>query len=482
MKQLYPLLLLFLSSSLCAQSYQLQVQNGYGSGSYEAGDTVYIFSRELGELETFRDWTFDQSSIEFLADEGEWRLAFKMPATDLMCRVQIDTLPADFLQLENIPAINTEKPVYSAFPPNPKGSVFLFHGTSGSTAGWIGLRKEQNYSFLKDLYQAGYGVIVTESEESTLNRDLNGDGKIRWLSYPIDTLNNIDYQNMKVVIDTFQTRGLLDRNSLFSAGMSSGGSFSGTFSVAFGTKASAIYGASSQLVIAQNGTTPLLFCMMPRDEIIGEQGNEDARTYHQMLLDRGICSQYFENIPFPLYPEYFQRTGLDAPSSNSLHAELGANNWLNAKGFVKGPAEDILADVLAQTSNWPNFRSLTPGQRTAAANLIDLAHGGHKFFSNHNKRTIQFFDNACDGPSTSTSEAGAISPKIIAIPNPSRASIQLQGLEAPFDYELFDGQGRLLKKGRLLQNTSIDDLPSGGLFFLQLQKEGQSHYIKLLRW
>ena len=72
--------------------------------------------------------------------------------------------------------------------------IFFFHGTGGQASGWIGQRKDQNYALVKECFAAGYGVLITESEESTLGRDLNGDDKIRWQSFPLNYNTNIEYQ------------------------------------------------------------------------------------------------------------------------------------------------------------------------------------------------------------------------------------------------------------------------------------------------
>ena len=47
-----------------------------------------------------------------------------------------------------------------------------------------------------------FGIIITESEESTTGIDANADGKIRWLVTPADSVNNIDYANIKIITDT----------------------------------------------------------------------------------------------------------------------------------------------------------------------------------------------------------------------------------------------------------------------------------------
>ena len=324
--------LVLMSLTCFPQQYSVTVNNSYGSGLYEPGETVYVFSRETAENEVFVEWEID-NQIEYLNDEGEWRFSFIMPSENVMISAIIDELPDNFLVYEEIQGVNTLKPVYSAIVDNPKGTVFLFHGTGGSASGWIGINKDQNYTMLKDLFYNGYSVIVTECEESTLGTDLNGDGKIRWHTFPVDIIDNVDYANIKAIIDTFDNRGVIDRNRLFSIGMSAGGAYSTAFSVAFSSIASVTYCASGQVEVIEGTNSPILFCMMPNDEVIGQEGNDDALTNYNILLDREICAGYFMNYAFPVYPEYFMKVGLSQSESETVFNELSANGYLNSEIF-----------------------------------------------------------------------------------------------------------------------------------------------------
>ncbi|MEN0047646.1 MAG: hypothetical protein AAF806_11360 [Bacteroidota bacterium] len=371
-------------------TFKLTVENGYGSGTYKVGDTVHIFAREEAQFELFDNWTFSVADIQFLADEGEWRNQFIMPASDLTCTANFASLDPDFLQFEEIQAAEHKKPVYYAFPENHKGTVFVFHGTGGSTRGWITPNKDQSYALVKDLYHAGFGVVITESEESTLRRDLNGDGKLRWQGYPIDPVRNIDYRNMEIIIRTFEDRGVLNRNNIHTIGMSNGGSFSGTFSFFFDAKTSVIYQAGSQQFIAKNTNAATLFCMMPNDDIIQTDGNEDALAHHNILKTRGIRSEYFMNVPYPVYSAYFQRVGIDAVISEAIFEELKTNQVIDNQNFLQFSLEELQEQIQRNPSSWSVLSGLSTRNLIDAVGLLDVAYGGHQFYSNHNKRTINF--------------------------------------------------------------------------------------------
>lgn len=88
----------FLTIVLCsgffhvfAQTYNLAVNNGYGDGTYQAGDTIAIYCQELLNNETFADWTFS-IPVQNVTDTGEWWVRFVMPNTDV-------TVTASFLML-----------------------------------------------------------------------------------------------------------------------------------------------------------------------------------------------------------------------------------------------------------------------------------------------------------------------------------------------------------------------------------------------
>lgn len=80
-----------------AQTFQLTVQNGYGTGQYAAGDTVHIWSEEWPLTKTFSHWT-GQTSFLQMADE--WHTRLVMPAQNVTVTGHIKNLlpGADFTE------------------------------------------------------------------------------------------------------------------------------------------------------------------------------------------------------------------------------------------------------------------------------------------------------------------------------------------------------------------------------------------------
>lgn len=382
-----------ISPPAATDSLTVTVIDGLGGGIYEAGDTVWLFSRALAENEVFDSWSFDTPGIIFLQSPHEWFTRFIMPDESVIATAAFGTVPNDFLQFEEIQGENTLKPVYSAFPAEPKGTVFFFHGTSGSAEGWLGITNEQRYAVIKAAYLDGFGVIITESEESTLNQDLNNDGKLRWQTFPIDTLNNVDYLNLRVIMDEFTDRGLLNRNALYSIGMSNGGAFSAAFAGVFSAQAGIAYCASSAPSVANQTEAPTLFCLMPNDDII--DSNQEAIDNSNAIKNRGICSNYFMNSPFPVYPEYFTRIGLDSSTSVAILEELDENGMLDGNYFNPEVA-NLDAAVQNQSDNWPIILNHSIPEIAGIRNLIMLAYGGHVFYANHNRRSLDFLNAPCE--------------------------------------------------------------------------------------
>jgi hypothetical protein len=467
MKTLLSLVLIISSVLLTAQTHNLSVNNGYGSGQYEAGETVYVFSRELSYNEVFSGWD-NISDLEISSNEGEWFFSFVMPAEDIEITALINILPDGFLQFEEIPTDDYNIPIYYAVPSIPKGTVFMFHGTGGSIEGWEGINKDQNFNILKMLYYNGFSVVVTECQESTLETDLNGDGKIRWHTYPIDTINNVEYIHQKVIIDSLTNRGIINRSKLFSMGMSAGGGFSTGFSVAFKSKANAVYCASGQEGVMNETLTPMLFCLMPNDATIGQEGNDEALANYNLLLNREMCTQYFMNTEFPIFPEYFMRIGIDNETSVNIFNEISNAGFIDSNNFFTGDQFAIQEDILSNPDNYPTFNSLNGLTKIAIANLVGVATGNHNFYANHNKRTIHFFEYLCDEPVINQEKT--TNELIHIYPNPANDKLFIENmLQDETLFQIIDLSGKIIQQEMIKADNNIIDIShlSNGIYFLK---------------
>lgn len=375
-------------------SFQVTVNNGYGSGKYKTGDTVHIFSNAYSDSQVFDKWSGD---VSLLNAAMEWHSWFIMPRNTINVTATIKNISPFTMQFEQIRGRDRLKPVYSYFPSTHKGIIYLLHG-SGGTA----LNVVNNYEFIqlsKILVNDGFAIIITESEESTTGIDVNGDGKIRWATYPADTINNVDYVNIRNITDTFYNRGITARNKpRYAIGMSNGGAYSAALSYAYQFKAGVSYCAPGGSLLAQISTVPFQFCMARFDnnENVGPQGNADALANSTTLSGRGICSKYFMKERAPIYAERFARRGdISIAKSTALFNELKLNNFLDNRNYFIGFSSALVSAYQASPVSFPEISGLTLSQIGFMLDQIDLSVSDHQMYSDYNQATLRFLNTQC---------------------------------------------------------------------------------------
>lgn len=458
--------------SLYSQTFQLTVENGYGSTGAAPGDTLHIWAEEFGAARTFSHWSGDTS---FLERPDEWHTRVIMPAQDITVTSNTKVLPtgtANPLVMETFMGRDTLKRVFSYFPSGaaPKGVCWLWHGTNGSASSWAGQEFEQ-HQFVKYLVSKGWGVIVTESEESTKNKDLNGDGNLRYDYYP-DTLNNVDLQNVRAIRDTFIHRGKMSWSTpQASVGFSAGGAFSTLLASIFGWNAAVTHCAPGVGPVLDVTTTPIQFSMNSRDDHpdVGLAGNLEAFENYQYLKGKGQCAGFYLLKPSPTYPQRFKRMpGITTTLSYSIHNELVTNGCFGLGSYmIKSPGE-IEAAVLANPANWPVVLSLTGPQRQFVLDQLDVMWPSHHFHSDFMAADFKFIESAC-GPSVGSNE-----PKKeiewIVFPNPTSGLIYLPENALQIRVLDLNGKSALEKQGAGISEIDVSRLPNG-LYFLEALTE-----------
>ena len=375
-------------------SATVTVSNGYGSAKYKVGDTVHIFSVAYASNQLFDTWTSADASL--LNAKNEWHTWFIMPAKNVSFSGSLKTITPVALTYEQIRGRDRLKPVYYFFPAGHKGFVYLLHGTGGTALNLV-----NNYELIqlyKELVNDGFGIIVTEAEEATTGIDANGDGKLRWLVSPADSVSNIDYANIKIITDTFYNRGTTNRSKLrYSVGMSNGGNYSAYLSAYYKYKAGVSYCAQAGAV-SLTTLTPLQFCMARYDnnENVGPTGNAAALSNSQTITSRGVCSKYFIKERSPLYPERFARRGdITLVKSAAIFIELKNKGYIDSKNYFIGYSDALSAAFIANPAAFPELLSLTSLQRLFVLEQIDLAVSDHQMYSDYNKATLQFLNQQC---------------------------------------------------------------------------------------
>ena len=362
--------------------YQLTINDGY-SNSYEyfSGDTVHIFSRNEATNELFSTWSGDTTNLNL---QNEWHSFFIMPARNLTLSASFNPINYS-LTYEKIKGKNSLKNVYYNFPQNHKGIVYLFHGAYGNAASWTNYI--ENISMIKELISNKFAVIITESEA------------VRWDAATLDSINNVDFANLKAITDTFYNRGATNRSiPRYTIGQSNGGSFSISFASFFKLKASVAYCASGGATggVVNTTTTPILFCLQGKDNnsTMGASGNSSAISNSKALTFKGVCSHYHINDPSPLYEYRFSRNPLISNNlSQQIFSEIKNNSLLNEKKYFLGNANWTTSN--AQPQNFPIISSLNTSQKNIIDEQISCITADHQFYSDYKKATIDFLNNQC---------------------------------------------------------------------------------------
>lgn len=375
-------------------TYAVSVVNGYGSGSYKVGDTVHVFSSHYANNQLFDKWSGD---VTLLKMPAEWHTWFIMPDRNVTLTGSIKSIPPFTLQYEQIRGKARLKPVYSYFPANHKGVVYLLHGTSGQASSLVNSYEYQ--LLIRELVNDNFGVIVTEAEESTTGVDANGDGKLRWESLPVDTINGVDYANVRLITNVFYARGTMSRaKPRYSIGMSNGGFYSVALATAYGYKAGVSYCAQGVPAVVQATQTPVQFCMARNDsnDGVGQAGNATALTNANSLNARGVCSKYFVKERCPVYAERFaRRSDITASQSVAIFNELKAKGYIDGKGYYRGTSEVLATAYAGNPTSFPAINGLTGGQRLFVLEQIELCVSEHQMFSDFNRATVKFLNIPC---------------------------------------------------------------------------------------
>ena len=377
-----------------SDSATVTVNNGYGSGTYKIGDTVNIWANAIPANTVFDSWT---GYTALLQNSGEWHNSFVMPAQNVIVTGNQKALTPYTLKYEQIKGVNIKKNVYYYFPASPKGVVFLLHGTGGSAANlvttfdWI--------LMMNDLASAGYAFVVTEAEEVSLNTDLNGDGVLRWATTPLDSTTNVDYGNIKAIRDTFYARGYYNSSiAQYSVGMSDGGAFSCSLSYLYKYKSGVAYCEQGFQTVFNTSLVPFQFCMAKYDNnsSVGPAGDATALTNSQLLIGRGVCSNYFLHDKSPAYPQRFARTSaISLTTSTALFNELKNSHWLDAKNYLLANSDSLGPILLASPATYPTYNGLNANLQLFVNDQIDQMCAAHKFFSDLDKTTIKFITTQC---------------------------------------------------------------------------------------
>lgn len=368
--------------------HQLVVNNGYGSGSYKVGDTIHIWSIAYDSTKSFGEWAGD---VSFLKRPKEWHTTLTMPNRNVTVSAVIINMPPYTISFEVMAGQNNPKNVYYYFPSNPIGLLYLFHGTGGDAGNFI--YGVENRSFVNAAIARGYAIVSTEAEEITLRKDIDGDGGLHFMTQPIDTINNVDYRNLKIITMEFIRRGWISVNTpRYSVGMSAGSNFSAAASGIWNFTGVG-YCSRAQNTGFEQRLSPFAYRLARYDDNDSYNypiGLQQAMANMSILESRGIRNDLIENDRQPIYPERFARVpGISLENSIKIFNELKNNGQIDAKGYALN-SNIITNNVKANPNLYPVILGFINQGITGMVSQVAASNAEHNFYSDLNDATLSF--------------------------------------------------------------------------------------------
>ena len=365
----FKILFVILSLSIFCYSQQttLNVNNGSGDATIRGRQIVHIWADPNPSGMVFDHWTGDtalvQNPLEYHTKVNNLSRTINLTATYKSAPVWNPVFET----------INGSQMGYY-FPAAPVGVIFHFHGAGGSATGLFS-NSEQRI-FANEAVAENYAV-VTLSSVDRVNRQWNPNPQIE---------NNPDMQNVQAAINLFISRGLMTASTpVFANGISNGGAFAPRVSRALNFRATSIFIAAGSVNIMSQTTVPTIWNLMQNDTTIGADGIAQAVSNFQNLRSRNISAQYNQLAPSPVYPEKFRRiANLTAADSQTIYNSLKQNGFLDSRDFlIQNP----------NISNWENFIPQTYNSYlNDIADQLKICYTEHNFFSDHDRRVLDFFN------------------------------------------------------------------------------------------
>ena len=332
-------LILFISlsaSQVLAQSFNLTVVNGSGSGVYPAGAVVDIWANPYDNpdldrivdepddpsapLKVFDRWTFDSV---FVSDVFAAHTSVTMPAANIQV----------VAQYKDAPRWNPLRVIWR-IPPDPRGVIFVFHGRFSNAFAMFNSAEQK--SFVMDALSRGYGVVALDSFDR-VNRT--------WDEHE-SALENVDMQRVAQVRSDLIAQGVMTPAvPLYLLGISNGGMFASLFTaenqseIGFPVAAAAIYIASGNLTVMATSEVPTIFVLAENDST--PRVLEGALSVFADLVSRDVPSQLWLHVPSPVYPERFWRVDeISGFDSQAIQAALDNGGLLDPDGFLIDHPDD----------------------------------------------------------------------------------------------------------------------------------------------
>ncbi|MFN4123941.1 MAG: T9SS type A sorting domain-containing protein [Flavobacteriales bacterium] len=447
-----------------AQTFQVTVNGGFGSGSFQAGEIVHVFANQMQNTQVFDQWV---GEVEF-EYANEWHGRFIMPAQDVVVSASYRNIPVFSIDIDTILFQGEPKQVFYYFPQVVRGTIFLFHEFAGRAQDWL-FRAEYN-RFLIDAVADSFAVVFFSagdlaSKSGEINETLGSIEEYAWNVESLTLDENVDLQLLQAIINNLKGLEIMEANpKLYAVGMGQGAIFAQLAANVLDFRAISVYGAAGLPLFnnAPGVPTQWMLCENDESEITGMAGNEDAEAAFENFQTQDICSRIYMHTPSPLYPgRILKDPSFEPIQVNNIFQELiNASILLNNRALVNG--NRFLEIYNENPEEYLTINGLVDFQRAFIAEQIDIAYAAHQFYSDLNRQTLEFFKSYC-GIDTVFETVGIEIQKqfiadIILYPNPTESRLNFRTIDNLIIDELriFDLQGRLIKHEQRPNIDSID--------------------------
>ena len=131
---------------------------------------------------------------------------------------------------------------------------------------------------------------------------------------------------------------------------------------------------------------PTIWAILQNDTVLSAGSVQRANSNYNNLQSRGILSEINLLRPTPVYPRRFWRIpGINQAESLEIFNLLKSNGFIDSRNYLK------------ENPQFSNWEIVIPAKYNLFTNDIRdqlfVCFTEHKFFSNYNRRVINFFNS-----------------------------------------------------------------------------------------
>jgi len=385
-------LILVQSIGLNAQTFNLNVDMGHGSGIYEKDKTVHVWANQNNDSLIFSHWT--GSALKFIDNEHSWHTTLNVPIDSNYSNL---TLFANFKPIDIKSKFETKIYTTSAMddgkfinsynrklrisqPDSIAGILFVFQDKDKKVTDFTNNFELRHLA--QDAYDRNLLVVLTNSNEIS-HGNQNNDSFLSW------TFND-DYQIDRIIVMQILSQ-LKTENSLsdtiptYFLGYREGADFVNSVSNQFPLNAVGLY-------FPENTTDSLN--TIPRFYLTAENYNDDLKNdlYQEYLvsLELSYINQFITHKKQPLNKYRFLRntTGIDTLVSFALYDTLyNTAGMLDHDNYFMESAFQDFPDFNISNINLTNLQEIQFKYQ------VNLLLGRNNFTADYNHSLLEFFIN-----------------------------------------------------------------------------------------